>query len=140
MLAMAANASVPIARFSRDDHGNDLVPSLGRPQPCTAFQTLANLPCGSIKKRHAIERCRQGREHAKAVDRGSNRTIPHARLYRPDPTDRHHHFALEARPERDLDPELVALHKRITERNAQILYRGTEVRSFNDPLAARQSA
>ena len=55
-------------------------------------------------------------------------------------TDRHHHFALEARPERDLDPELVALHKRITERNAQILYRGTEVRSFNDPLAARQSA
>lgn len=54
--------------------------------------------------------------------------------------DRHHHFALEARPACDLDPELVALHKRITERNAQILYRGTEVKSFNDPLAARQSA
>jgi ectoine hydroxylase-related dioxygenase (phytanoyl-CoA dioxygenase family) len=54
--------------------------------------------------------------------------------------DRHHNFAPEPRPARDLDRELVALHKRITERNAQILYRGTEVKSFNDPLAVRQSA
>jgi ectoine hydroxylase-related dioxygenase (phytanoyl-CoA dioxygenase family) len=55
-------------------------------------------------------------------------------------TDQAHHFAPEPRPARDLDPELVALHGRITERNAQILYRGTPVKSFNDPLAARQPA
>jgi ectoine hydroxylase-related dioxygenase (phytanoyl-CoA dioxygenase family) len=54
--------------------------------------------------------------------------------------DRDRHFTPEPRPARDLDPNLVALHKRITERNAQILYRGTEVKSFNDPLAVRQSA
>ena len=50
-------------------------------------------------------------------------------------TDRFGHFDLEPRPARDLDPTLVALHKQITERNAKILYRGTEVRSFNDPRA-----
>lgn len=50
-------------------------------------------------------------------------------------SDRHHHFELEPRPGRDLDPELVALHKQITERNAQILYRGTDVKSYNDPRA-----
>ncbi len=50
-------------------------------------------------------------------------------------SDRHHHFELEPRPTRDLDPALVALHKEITERNAKILYRGTEVKSFNDPRA-----
>lgn len=50
-------------------------------------------------------------------------------------TDRHHHFELEPRPARDLDPELVTLHKQITERNAQILYRGTDVKSYNDPRA-----
>jgi non-heme Fe2+,alpha-ketoglutarate-dependent halogenase len=50
-------------------------------------------------------------------------------------SDRHQHFELEPRPSRDLDPELVALHKQITERNAQILYRGTDVKSYNDPRA-----
>ena len=50
-------------------------------------------------------------------------------------TDRFHHFELEPSPSHDLDPALVALHKRITERNARILYRGTEVKSFNDPRA-----
>jgi non-heme Fe2+,alpha-ketoglutarate-dependent halogenase len=50
-------------------------------------------------------------------------------------TDRFHHFELEPRPARDLDPALVALHKQITARNARILYRGTEVESFNDPRA-----
>jgi non-heme Fe2+,alpha-ketoglutarate-dependent halogenase len=50
-------------------------------------------------------------------------------------SDRFHHFELEPRPARDLDPALVALHKEITERNARILYRGTEVKSFNDPRA-----
>jgi hypothetical protein len=38
--------------------------------------------------------------------------------------DRHHHFALEPWPSRDLDPEFVALHRAVTERNARILYRG----------------
>ena len=47
--------------------------------------------------------------------------------------DRYRHFELEPRPTRDLDPELVALHTRIAERNAQILYRGTDVKSYDDP-------
>ena len=49
--------------------------------------------------------------------------------------DDHHHFAPEPRPARDMDPEFVELHHRITERNAQILYRGTRVKSYNDPKA-----
>lgn len=49
--------------------------------------------------------------------------------------DTYHHFELEPRPTRDMDPEFVALHKRITERNARILYRGTDVASYNDPKA-----
>ena len=52
--------------------------------------------------------------------------------------DEHRHFALEPRPTRDMDPEFVALHKQITERNAQILYRGTAVKSYNDPKALRE--
>jgi phytanoyl-CoA dioxygenase PhyH len=50
-------------------------------------------------------------------------------------SDRFHHFEHEPRPTRDMDPEFMALHKKITERNAQILYRGTSVKSYNDPAA-----
>jgi hypothetical protein len=50
-------------------------------------------------------------------------------------TDTHRHFELEPRPARDMDPEFVALHERIAERNAQILYRGTQVKSYDDPKA-----
>ena len=49
--------------------------------------------------------------------------------------DDEHNFAPEPRPARDMDPEFVALHKQIAERNAQILYRGTQVKSYNDPKA-----
>ena len=49
--------------------------------------------------------------------------------------DEHHHFAPEPQPATDMDPAFVALHKQITERNAQILYRGTTVKSYNDPNA-----
>jgi hypothetical protein len=49
--------------------------------------------------------------------------------------DEHHHFEHEPRPSRDLEPEFVALHKRIAERNAAILYRGTGVKSFNERQA-----
>ena len=35
--------------------------------------------------------------------------------------DRRHHFTLEPRPTRDLDPKFVALHRTVTERNARIL-------------------
>ena len=52
--------------------------------------------------------------------------------------DRHHHFMLEPQPSRDLDPEFVALHRTITERNARILYRGTDVASYNEPKALAQ--
>jgi non-haem Fe2+, alpha-ketoglutarate-dependent halogenase len=49
--------------------------------------------------------------------------------------DQHRHFEHEPRPTRDMEPEFVALHKRIAERNAAILYRGTGVKSFNDRQA-----
>lgn len=49
--------------------------------------------------------------------------------------DTFHHFEHEPRPSRDMDPEFVALHKAIAERNAKILYRGTNVQSYNDPKA-----
>ena len=52
--------------------------------------------------------------------------------------DRYHHFMLEPRPICDLDPEFVALHRTITERNARILYRGTDVASYNEPKALAQ--
>lgn len=49
--------------------------------------------------------------------------------------DSFHHFEPEPRPSVDMQPEFVALHKQIAERNAQILYRGTSVKSYNDPKA-----
>jgi phytanoyl-CoA dioxygenase PhyH len=49
--------------------------------------------------------------------------------------DRFRHFELEPRPTRDLDPAFMALHKRIAERSARILYRGTPVKDYNDPAA-----
>ncbi|MBV8165698.1 MAG: phytanoyl-CoA dioxygenase family protein [Alphaproteobacteria bacterium] len=52
-------------------------------------------------------------------------------------SDRYGHFELEPRPKQDMDPDLLALHKHIAERNARILYRGTGVESFEDPRALR---
>jgi hypothetical protein len=49
--------------------------------------------------------------------------------------DHFHHFDLEPTPSVDMDPAFVKLHKEITERNAQILYRGTAVKTYNDPDA-----
>jgi non-haem Fe2+, alpha-ketoglutarate-dependent halogenase len=48
-------------------------------------------------------------------------------------------FEHEPRPTRDMDPAFVALHRKITERNAKILYRGTKVQSYNDPAAMRNA-
>jgi non-heme Fe2+,alpha-ketoglutarate-dependent halogenase len=45
------------------------------------------------------------------------------------------HFEHEPRPTHDMDPAFLDLHRRIAERNAQILYRGTEVKSYDDPKA-----
>jgi non-heme Fe2+,alpha-ketoglutarate-dependent halogenase len=50
--------------------------------------------------------------------------------------DRFGHFALEPRPSLDLQPDMVALHQKIAERNARVLYRGTGVASYNDPRGA----
>ena len=50
-------------------------------------------------------------------------------------SDAYHHFALEPRPSSDMHPEFVALHKRIADRNAQILYRGTPLKSFENATA-----
>ncbi|MFI4947469.1 MAG: phytanoyl-CoA dioxygenase family protein [Alphaproteobacteria bacterium] len=52
-------------------------------------------------------------------------------------TDHFHHFAHEPHPHSEMAPEMLALHRRIAERSAQILYRGTGVASFNDPQAVR---
>ncbi len=54
--------------------------------------------------------------------------------------DRHHHFMSQPQPQpsRDLDPEFVALHRTITERNVRILYRGTEIASYYEPKALAQ--
>lgn len=41
--------------------------------------------------------------------------------------DAYGHFELEPRPPADLDPDMVALHARVTDRSARILYRGTDV-------------
>jgi len=51
--------------------------------------------------------------------------------------DRFGHFELEPRPARDMQDDMLALHRRLTERAAQILYRGTGVDNFNDPRAVR---
>ena len=52
-------------------------------------------------------------------------------------SDRYGHFELEPRPERDMQDDMLALHRRLTERAAQILYKGTGVDNFNDPSAVR---
>ena len=49
--------------------------------------------------------------------------------------DRYHSFEHEPMPTVDMEPELVALHRRIAERSARILYRGTSIRSYNDAAA-----
>jgi non-heme Fe2+,alpha-ketoglutarate-dependent halogenase len=51
--------------------------------------------------------------------------------------DRYGNFELEPRPERDMQDDMLALHHRLTERAAQILYKGTGVDNFNDPRAVR---
>lgn len=51
--------------------------------------------------------------------------------------DRYGNFELEPRPERDMQDDMLALHRRLTGRAAQILYKGTGVENFNDPRAAR---
>src|SRR5215471_5547382 len=52
-------------------------------------------------------------------------------------TDHYNYFEHEPRPETEMPADIVALHKKITERNARILYRGTGVGDFNDPRALR---
>jgi len=49
--------------------------------------------------------------------------------------DAYHSFEHEPVPSADMEPALVALHKRITDRNAQILYRGTGIKSYGEAAA-----
>lgn len=44
-------------------------------------------------------------------------------------------FEHEPRPRCDMDPELVEYHRRVTERNARILYKGTQIGSYNETAA-----
>ena len=61
-----------------------------------------------------------------------------------DARARRRHATTTSRPSRgrtrDMDPAFVELHRKITERNAQILYRGTQVKSYNDPKALPDGA
>jgi hypothetical protein len=49
--------------------------------------------------------------------------------------DTYRTFEQEPTPVRDMDPVMVAFHKRVTQRNAQILYKGTKVSSYNEAAA-----
>ncbi len=49
--------------------------------------------------------------------------------------DNDHNFELEPRPQRDMDPAFLELHRKIADRNARILYRGTSVKSYDDRKA-----
>ena len=49
--------------------------------------------------------------------------------------DDEHNFEHEPRPARDMDPAFLELHRKIADRSAQILYRGTEVKSYDDRKA-----
>ncbi|HVL55664.1 MAG TPA: phytanoyl-CoA dioxygenase family protein [Burkholderiaceae bacterium] len=49
--------------------------------------------------------------------------------------DTYRSFEHEPVPSMDMQPDLVALHKQITDRNAKILYRGTPIKSYSDPQA-----
>jgi hypothetical protein len=52
-------------------------------------------------------------------------------------TDAHRYFTHEPLPAREMDPAMLEFHKQVVARNAQILYRGTGIASFNDPAAIR---
>ncbi len=50
-------------------------------------------------------------------------------------TDTYRSFAHEPVPGADMEPDMVALHAAIAERNARILYRGTGIASYDDAKA-----
>jgi non-heme Fe2+,alpha-ketoglutarate-dependent halogenase len=52
--------------------------------------------------------------------------------------DQFNTFEHEPAPARDFDPEFVALHQAIADRSARILYKGTDVKSYNEPRAIPQ--
>ena len=52
--------------------------------------------------------------------------------------DTYNTFEPEPAPTRDFDPEFVALHQAIADRSARILYKGTDVSSYNEPRAIPQ--
>jgi hypothetical protein len=63
-------------------------------------------------------------------------TVPH---WREEPAPYPAHRDCQAaRPCRDLDSEFEAFHRAITERNTRILYRGTDVASYDEPKALAQ--
>lgn len=49
--------------------------------------------------------------------------------------DRYNSFEHEPRPTQDMQPDLVQLHKDIATRSARILYRGTQIKSYEDSAA-----
>jgi hypothetical protein len=49
-------------------------------------------------------------------------------------TDTFNTFAHEPRPTRDFDPEFLGIHQAIADRNAQILFKGTDVKSYDTAI------
>lgn len=50
-------------------------------------------------------------------------------------TDEYRTFDHEPRPQADMQPDMLALHKALTAKSAKILYRGTEIQSYADKAA-----
>jgi hypothetical protein len=53
--------------------------------------------------------------------------------------DRFRTFEHEPRPTRDFDPELVAIHEAVTQRNAKILFTGTSIENFEEASRGSRS-
>lgn len=92
--------------------------------------------------------------HASAPNRSNDRRIGFAIRYVPTYVrqligedsatlvrgrDRYRTFQHERRPRLDMEPSMLELHTLVTQRSAQILYTGTDVKSYDDLLAKRNA-
>ena len=120
-------------RRRRRDEGGDDRARAGRdlaaprpPRPRLAGESLERSPHRLRDPLHPDERRAGGRPRQRLA-RSRHRPLPSLRS--------------RAAPERERwTRRSSALHKEIAERNAQILYRGTDVKSYNDPAALPERA
>ena len=131
-----AATNAPARRRPRGPHAGALAEALrlSRARRARACRCSCRRPC----RRRGSSRCARRAAGAAPRTRGRDRAAAAARARngRSGPAqDRFGHFEHEPRPLRDLDPEFVALHRQLAERNAKILYAGTGVDSYNDKRA-----